>query len=109
MRILLDECIPTRLSREFVEHEVRTVQQAGWSGLSNGRLLSAAERDFDVFLTVDQSLRYQQNVSGFGIAVVIPAARSNDIQDLRPLVPRVLAALAQLRPGQVLHVGERGD
>jgi len=109
VRLLLDECIPKRLNREFTEHEVRTVQQAGWSGLANGRLLSAAEHDFDVFITVDQSLRFQQNVSGFAIAVVVLEARSNDIEDLRPLVPRVRALLAELRPGQVIRVsGEVG-
>ena len=85
MRLLLDECIPKRLDREFTEH------------------------DFDVFITVDQSLRFQQNVSGFAIAVVVLEARSNDIEDLRPLVPRVRALLAELRPRQVIRVsGEVG-
>jgi hypothetical protein len=109
VRLLLDECIPKRLSREFAEHEIRTVQQAGWSGLANGRLLRAAEHDFDVFITVDQSLRFQQNVSGFSIAVVVLEARSNDIEDLRPLVPRVRGLLAELRPGQVVRVSQETD
>ena len=109
MRLLLDECIPKRLGREFPEHEVRTVPQAGWSGLENGQLLSAAQQEFDVFITVDQGLRFQQNISGFAIAVVVLEARSNDIEDLRPLVPRIRAPLAELLPGQVIRVsGEVG-
>jgi hypothetical protein len=109
VRLLLDECIPKRLSREFAEHEIRTVQQAGWTGLANGRLLRAAEHDFDVFITVDQSLRFQQNVSGFSIAVVVLEARSNDIEDLRPRVPRVRELLAELRPGHVVRVSQETD
>ena len=104
--MLLDECIPKRLGREFAQHEVSTVQQAGWGGLENGRLLRAAERDFDVFITVDQNLQFQQSVSGFAIAVVVLQARSNDIEDLRPLAPRVRAILAELRPGQVVRLCE---
>lgn len=104
MRLLLDECIPKRLSREFADQEVRTVQQAGWGGLENGRLLSAAEREFDVFITVDQSLQFQRNISGYSIAVVVLEARTNDIEDLRPLMPRVRELLAELRPGQVVRV-----
>ena len=109
MRLLLDECIPKRLCRELAEHDVRTVQQSGWGGLTNGRLLVAAQQDFDVFLTVDQNLRFQQNISGFEIAVVVLEAPSNDIEDLRPLIPRVLALIPQLRPGQVLRVGAGGE
>lgn len=109
MRLLLDECIPKRLCREFAEHHVRTVQQAGWGGLANGRLLAAAQQDFDVFLTVDQSLRFQQNISGFAIAVVVLEVPSNDIEDLRPLIPRVQTLLPQLRPGQVLRVSAEGE
>jgi predicted nuclease of predicted toxin-antitoxin system len=109
VRLLLDECIPKRLCRELAEHDVRTVQQAGWGGLTNGRLLVAAQQNFDVFLTVDQNLRFQQNISGFEIAVVVLEAPSNDIEDLRPLIPRVLALLPQLRPGQVLRVGAEGE
>jgi hypothetical protein len=108
VRLLLDECIPKRLGREFPDHQVRSVQQAGWGGLTNGRLLAAAQQDFDAFVTVDQNLRFQQNLSGFAIAVVVLEAASNDIEDLRPLIPRVRALLPDLRPGQVVRVNAQG-
>ena len=105
MRLLLDECVPRRLRREFPGHEVQTVQGAGWAGVTNGALLRAAEGSFDALLTVDQGVQYQQNVTGLRIGVVIMVAPSNDIDDLRPLVPWVVEALGQLQPGQIKRVG----
>lgn len=107
MRLRLDECVPRRLGRELADHEVLTVQQAGWSGLGNGRLLEVAQRRFDVFVTVDQGLRYQQDISGFQIAIVVLEAPTNDIEDLRPLMPRVRELLPQLRPGQLVRVADQ--
>jgi hypothetical protein len=83
---------------------VRTVQEAGWSGLSNGALLARAVPDFDVFVTVDRNLTFQQNVAGLE-AVVVLAAVSNDIEALRPLMPDVRSLLPTLRKGQVVRVG----
>ena len=105
MRLLLDECIPKRLRQAFSGHEVRTVREAGWAGVKNGALLRAADGLFEVLLTVDQGLQYQQNLSGFRIGVVIMVAPSNDIDDLRPLVPGVVEALEHIQPGQVIRVG----
>ena len=104
MRLLLDECIPKRLKRELPEHDVRTVPEAGWSGLKNGALLRAADGVFDVHLTVDQGLPYQQNVRGLHIAFVVVVAASSDIDDLRPMLPRVRDTLAQVRPGEIVLV-----
>lgn len=70
MRILLDECVPARLGRELVEHEVRTVPEMGWASRANGELLALAEGKFDVFLTTDQRISYQQAVAKFNIAQV---------------------------------------
>lgn len=105
MRLLLDECVPTRLRRALPGHEVRTVQEAGWAGVKNGALLRAADGQFDALLTVDQGVEHQQNLTGFAIGVVVMAAASNDIDDLRPLVPAVLEALDQLQPGEIRRVG----
>ena len=105
MRLLLDECVPKRLRRELPGHDVRTVQEAGWAGVKNGALLRAAEGQFDALLTVDQGVAHQQNLTGLRIAVVIMVAASNDVDDLRPLVPAVLTALDSLQPGQIERVG----
>ena len=105
MRLLLDECVPKRLKEELPGFEVRTVREAGWAGVKNGALLRAADGPFDVLLTVDQGVQYQQNLSGFRIGVVIMVAPSNDIDDLRPLVPGVVEALGKIQPGQIIRVG----
>lgn len=105
MRLLLDECVPKRLRRELPGHEVRTVQEAGWAGVKNGALLRAADSQFDALLTVDQGVEHQQNFTGLRIGAVIMVAPSNDVDDLRPLVPEVLEALASLQPGEIKRVG----
>ena len=90
MRLLLDECVPKRLRRELPGHEVVTVQEAGWAGVRNGALLRAADGRFGALLTVDQGVEHQQSLTGLRIGVVIMVAASNDIDDLRPLLPGVL-------------------
>ena len=86
-------------------HEARTVHEAGWAGVRNGELLRAAAGSFDVLLTVDQGVEHQENLTGLRIAVVIMVAASNDIDDLRPLVPAVLEALRTLQTGEIRRVG----
>ena len=88
MRVLLDECLPRRLKRELVGHEARTSPEMGWANMRNGALLGLAVGQFDVFLTADRNLSYQQELGSFDIAVVVLVARSNHLDDLRPLVPR---------------------
>lgn len=104
MRVLLDECVPRALHAELPGHEVKTVAEAGWAGFKNGALLQLAGTRFDVLLTVDRNLEYQQNFSGLTIAVIVIDAPSNDIEVLRPLMPKVLDALPKARPGLVMHV-----
>lgn len=104
MRVLLDECVPKGLRQELSGHEVKTVAEMGWAGVKNGALLERAEKQFDVFLTVDRGLEHQQNLAGFAIAVVVIHSTSNDIAILRPLMPKVLSALAQAKPRAVVHV-----
>ena len=93
MRVLLDECLPRRLKRELVGHDARTVPEMGWASKRNGELLALAVGQFDVFLTADRNLSYQQDVSSFDIAIVVLVARSNRFEDLRPLAPRILEIL----------------
>ena len=105
MRILLDECLPKRLKRDLVGHQARTVPEMGWASKKNGELLALAEPEFDVFLTVDRNLSFQQEVGRLGIAVVVIVAKENRHADLQPLVPDLLAVLVGVSPGQLIHVG----
>jgi hypothetical protein len=104
MRVLLDECVPRGLREDLPGHEVKTVAEAGWAGLKNGVLLERAAEEFDVLLTVDRNLEYQQDFSGLALAVIVVHAPSNDIAVLRPLMPAVLEALPRAKPGVVTHV-----
>jgi len=106
MRLLLDECVPRPLKRDLAGHEVAHVRDLGWSGKRNGEILRLmVGAGFDTFLTVDQKLPFQQNVSAQGIAVVVLAAKTNRRKELLPLVPAVLVALQTLQRGQLIRVG----
>lgn len=89
----------------LVGHDVRTVQQESWAGLKNGALLTQAEDAlFSVFLTGDQNLEFQQNISKRRLGVVVLCADSNALEDLLPLVPAALTAIEAVQPGQVVRV-----
>lgn len=104
MRILLDECVDRRLARSLVGHEVKTVPELGWAGVKNGTLLGLAEGQFDVFLTVDRNLAFQQVLPRFPIAVLVLEAATNRLADLLPLVPGILAALLVAKGGEVTRI-----
>jgi hypothetical protein len=97
--------MPKRLKAELPGYEVRTVAEMRWAGKKNGELLQLAAQWFDALLTVDRNLEYQQNLGAVPLAVVVLVAPSNDVEDLRPLMPAVRQALPHLQPGQVLRVG----
>jgi|SRR5712675_1456392 len=105
MRVLLDECLPRRLKQELGGHEVRTAQEEGWAGLKNGALLQSAAGQFDVLLTVDRNIAFQQNLKGLRIAIIAMVATSNRLRDLRPLMGEVRQALSHVKPGEVRRVG----
>jgi len=107
MRLLLDECVVRKLKRDLVGHDVTTVVEAGYSGLKNGVLLRAAEGDFDVLITVDRNLPFQQNLGSLQIGVLIIMAEGVTYPDLKPLVPEVLAALRTIKPGELLQVEKK--
>jgi hypothetical protein len=92
-------------AKDLSEHECRTVQEMGWSGKKNGLLLSLAQSEFDVLVTMDQGIEYQQNLAKFKIAALALSARSNQIEDLAPIVPAALTALRNIRPGQLIKIG----
>ena len=105
MRVLLDEQLPQQLARELVAHEVRTVQQQGWAGLRNGELLrQAADAGYEVFVTADQNLEFQQNLARSNMFVLVLAAPSNALEDLLPLVPRILAEIPTAQAGYVVRI-----
>ena len=105
MKVFLDECVDWRLSREIVGHEVKTAHQMGWTTIRNGELLTLASRHFDVFVTVDRNLAFQQNLSIHPIPVIILRARSNRLAELIELVPELLAAIGNAKPGLPTLVG----
>ncbi|OGQ75538.1 MAG: hypothetical protein A3G40_06060 [Deltaproteobacteria bacterium RIFCSPLOWO2_12_FULL_57_22] len=105
MRVLLDECVPSRLRQELSGHEVRTVPEMGRASEENGELLQLASPTFDVFITTDQKLSYQQNVANFDIAVIVLVARRTKLEFSRPLMRKVKLALTEVRPGEVRKVG----
>lgn len=105
MRNLLDECVPSRLRRELSGHDVRTVPEMGWAAKETGQLLALAASAFDVFMTADQKLSYQQNVAKLDIAVIVLVARRTKIEFLRPLMPDVQQALTEIRSGEVRRIG----
>jgi len=105
MHILLDESLPIELALELLGHDVASVQKMGWSGLKNGELLARAAGQFHVMLTADQNLPYQQNLDRLPIAVIVLLARSNRIEALRALLPRLLVALSSIQPRTLVQLG----
>lgn len=105
MRVLLDESVPAKLRRSLPGHAVRTAVEMGWSGVKNGQLLSLASREFDVFVTVDKNLPFQQNLATLPIAVVVLDARSNELDYLLPLLPSLERTLSELKPCTCVRVG----
>ncbi len=106
MKILLDECLPKDLREHLVGHECETVPQAAFSGKTNGELLVLAERlGWQVLLTMDRGMPYQQNLTGRAISIAIIRARSNRLPDLLLHLPEILKALSSIRRGQVVRIG----
>ena len=108
MRVLLDECLPRTLKREIVGHDVITVPEAGWAGKKNGELLRLAAAEYDVFVTMDQGLPFQQNLAAAAqegrFSVLILEAPSNRLEALLPLVPALHEALRRAGSGGVVRV-----
>jgi hypothetical protein len=97
VKILLYECVDQRFRRDFVGHDIATVQVGRQE---NGELLALAAKTYQVFITGDRNLYFQQNFSALSIAVLVLVARTNRLADLRPLVQDVLSEHSVLKPGQ---------
>ncbi|HEX8567339.1 MAG TPA: DUF5615 family PIN-like protein [Pyrinomonadaceae bacterium] len=106
MKLLLGECAPRRLKNYFVGYDVSTIEQAGFKGLKNGNLLRAADGKFEVLITVDKNIEYQQNTAALPLAILILAAASNRLESLLPLIPDALKILETIKTGDVVRVSK---
>ena len=104
MRVLLDECLPRKLKHDIRADFVRTVPEMGWASIENGALLNLAQAAFDVFISRDRNLEYQQNLQLFDLAVIVLVAPSNDIDDLRPLIKATNEIIANMHPHDVKYI-----
>lgn len=107
MKILLDECIDRRLATYLIEYNVKTVSQMGWSGTKNGQLLGLAAVEFDVFITVDQNLPFEQNLQQFDLAIIVLQTFSNPLADLKLLVPQIISSLPQISKGEATIIKQQ--
>ena len=105
MRVLLDENIPADFAAELAAHSVETVRGLGWTGVRNGELLRRAAGLFDVLVTMDRNLEFQQPIAKQPFGVIILIARSNRIDDLTPLVSALLSSVAEIASGELRRVG----
>ncbi len=104
MRVLIDECIPRKFKSSLEPHDCQTVPEAGFAGKKNGELLGLAEGKYDVFVTLDKGLEFQQNLAGKKIAVVIIRSKSNRLVDIKEHAVACLAAIQSIQPGQLLRI-----
>jgi predicted nuclease of predicted toxin-antitoxin system len=106
VRVLLDNCVPWRLAESIHGHDVASVIDLGWAGLTNGRLLDAMAGQFDVLVTVDKSMAFQQRLDDRPVALVVLRAFSNRLLHLLPLIPALLQVLSEVKPDEVREITE---
>jgi len=104
MQILFDHNLPRKLRRHFFPHQVSLTKELGWHQFSNGRLLSLAQAEFDVLLTVDANIYHQQNVALCSMAVIVLRVYDNRYESIVPLLPEVLDLLERIKPGEIHYV-----
>jgi len=103
VKILLDECLPVDFRHHLPGHAVHSAEWAGFKGLKNGDLLREAENaGYDIFLTTDQGIPHQQNLTPRRISIILIQAPTNQIEDLLPLVAAILSKMTEIRPGQIM-------
>lgn len=104
MRILLDECLPKKLKKEFQNYDVKTVPEMGWSGKKNGELLSLAEAHFEILITADQNLRYQQNLKGRSIIIFVLKSPNSRYETVRSLIPEVIEKISGTTKSEIIEI-----
>jgi predicted nuclease of predicted toxin-antitoxin system len=106
MKVLLDECLPRRLLRDFSGFSATTVPRQGWAGKSDSELLSLAADEFDVFITLDSNLVFQQNLKMMSLSIVVLHAVNSRYETFVPLIPKLLEAVESIETsGAVITVG----
>ncbi len=104
MKILFDHCTPATLRKHLHPHEVKTTRRMGWDGLENGDLLGVAQAQFDVLLSTDSNIKYQQQLPDYDIGLIVLRALTNAVPDLLELIPAALAVLSTIQPGEVHYL-----
>ena len=104
MRVLLDECLPKTLKQEFQKYQVFTVPEMGWAGKTNGELIRLAKEKFDVFITIDQNLQYQQNLKESEMTIILLRVKNNRSETFKPLVSKIKDALKTVDHGRFIYI-----
>lgn len=102
MKIIIDECVPSIVKRGLPEHEIVSVQDMGWAGIKNGELLKLVTAQFDVFITSDKNLRYQQNLTALAISIIL--LPSNQVPVIKALLPNIDAALSKIKEPEFIEL-----
>ncbi len=102
MKIIIDECVPHIVKKELPDHDIKTVQEMGWSGVKNGELLKMAAAEFDVFITSDKNLRFQQNLGELKLGIIL--LPGNQIPVIKALLPQIDEALNKTSPGSFMEI-----
>lgn len=102
MKIIIDECVPHIVKKRLPHRSIKTVQEMGWAGVKNGELLTLVEKEFDVFITSDKNLRYQQNLQKRTIAILL--LPNNQVPIIEKLLPHIDKALEKIKPKDFLEI-----
>ena len=104
MKVLFDKGVPVRLRRTLGELAITTVQELGWDELANGELLTMAQDEYDVLISTDSNIKYQQNLPDYNIALIVLRAFNTKLDSYLPLVPEIKIALQAISPGDVVYL-----
>ncbi len=104
MKVLFDKGVPVRLRRAFHALSITTVQELGWDELVNGELLARAQDEYDVMISTDANIKYQQNLPDYNIALIVLRAFNTKLESYLPLVPELELALQTINPGEVIYL-----
>lgn len=108
MKILLDECVTKKVKPLLPDFEVKTVAEMGFSGLKNGKLLTATqEAGFDLLITIDKNMDFQQNISKFKLTIVVFGVKNSNIKYIQPLIPIFIQSVKTFQKGRTYNIAEQ--